>query len=245
MTESIELEIGYTAVNPKTKKEETHKKVTFGKRLTVGDMMNLDEDPLAQNPTRYQDLLRRRMITEFGTLKCPVALDVLLSLDTIDRQDLENAGDEFLRTSRADRTAEFKENHEVELLFGFEINGNHYDTVTFGNRINGHDEIAADSHGAGIRRECFLIGRQISKISNADGTAFLEGKVDLKNFETLDAEDLAFLRVGAALWRESFRQKRNPVSGNTGGDNLPSGEGDGLDGSGNSESADGKTEQLR
>lgn len=85
---TIELPIGCTAIDLKTKKEAFHSKVTFGKRLMVKDLIALDNDPQAQNPTQYQDLVRRKMITKFGSLTMPVALNVLLGLDVIDRDDL-------------------------------------------------------------------------------------------------------------------------------------------------------------
>ena len=235
---TIELIEGYTAVDPKTKKETTHTTVTIGKRLTAKDLMDLDNDPQGQNPTQYQDLIRRKMITSFGTLTMPVPLNVLLSLDSVDRDDLGAATDKFL-SERDGRETEFLENHLVQLAFGFVIDGTEYTRVQFGNRITGRDDVEADAHGNGVARRCFLIGRQISQISTGDGLASIEGQIALETFHALDAESINILWVGAELFRQSFRLKRKVLPGANGGDGLPAGEGNGLDGRPNPESAHG------
>lgn len=237
---TIELPIGCTIINPKTKKETFHSEVTFGKRLTVKDLIALDNDPQAQNPTQYQDLLRRKMITKFGTLTMPVPLNVLLGLDVIDREDLEAAGNEFLRSSRGECTAEIRENHEVKLYFGFEIDGTLYDVVQFGNRITGKDEAEADVFGNGNARLCFLIGRQISRLSTSDGLASIEGKVAIENFNSLDAEDFNLLRTGAEMWKLFFRYKGKTISGKRdGGSSVSISTRNETDGKGDIESAEG------
>lgn len=214
----IELIGGYT-----DKDKITHRDVTFGKRLTAEDLMNLDSDPQAQNPTQYGDLIRRRMITEFGTLKMPVALNALLALDSIDRDDLESAAEKFLQMSRGERTSELREKHTVKLFYGFEIDGTFYDVVQFGNRTVGKDEVEADGLGLqGVSRACFMIGRQISRISTEDGLASIDGQIDLNAFKSLDGEDLNLLRIGAEMWRISFRLAGKTVSGQRNGKNSVS-----------------------
>jgi len=210
-THAIELIEGYTAPDPKTKRDVTHTSVTFGRRLTVKDLIDLDSDPQGQNPTQYQDLIRRKMITKFGGLTMPVSLNVLLSLDSIDREDLKSAADNFLNISRGDRLTDFRENHELKLAFGFVIDGTEYTVIKFGNRITGKDEVEADGYGNGAARRCFLIGRQIVQITTEDGSASIEGQVELETFFTLDAESINLLWVGAELFRQSFRLKRKAL----------------------------------
>lgn len=220
-TETIKLIGGY-----KDKDGVVHSEVTFGKRLNVEDLINIDTNPQAQNPTMYQDFIRRQMMTSFGTIKMPIWVDVLLSLDSIDREDLNLAADRFLALSREERTGEFRENHEVKLMFGFDIDGAIYDVVQFGNRITGKDEVEADAVGNGVARLCFLIGRQISRISTNDGLSSIEGRVDLKSFNSVDSEDLNLLRVGVEIARQSFRFKGENVSGKqNGADDSVSNEG--------------------
>ena len=233
-TETIELIGGYT-----DKDGVTHKEVEFGKRLTAQDVMNLDTDPQARIATNYRDSIRRQMITKFGTLKTPVALKVFSSLDSIDRDDLESAGDRFLAATREERTADFRGDFTVKLMFGFEIDEVVYNVVQFGNRITGADDIEADLLSLrGVVRDCFLIGRQISKISSQDGAFSIDGKVDLETFFTVDAEDIDLLKVGAEIFRQSFRAKGKELQklsdGAKGGD---SGAGNEVDGNGNSDNA--------
>lgn len=229
-THSIELIGGYT-----DKDKNIHKKVTFGNRLTVGDLILLDNDPQGKNPTQYQELIRRKMITEFGTLKMPVPLNVLLSLDSIDCDDLEAAGDQFLVISRCGRTGEYLDGFALKLPLGFVIDGTEYTNVQFGNRITGKDRVEADAYGAGVAHRAFLIGKQISKISTEDDLACIDGQVKLDMFKTLDAESLNMLWAGAEIFRQSFRFKRKVVSGKSDSENgVDSGDENGLDGNGNS-----------
>lgn len=204
---SIELSEGYT-----DKDGKRHTSVTFGRRLTTKDLIDLDNDPQAQNPTQYNDLIRRKMMTKFGDLKLPVALNVLLALDSLDREDLAVAANTFLQTSRGERTSEIRENNEVKLFFGFEIDGTVYDVVEFGRLNTGRDAVEADALGSGIARECFLVGRQIVKISTADGLATIEGAVDLEKFYALDSEDFNVLRMGAKMFEVAFRLNREAIS---------------------------------
>lgn len=236
---SIELGGGHAAPDPKTKKPVVHTQIVFGKRLTTRDLIDLDNNPQAQNPTQYNDLIRRRMITKFGALKMPVPLNVLLSLDALDRADLAAAADKFMAASRGDRQSEMRENGDVKLLFGFDLDGTIYDVAQFGALTTGRDEVEADALGSGVARQCFLIGRQITRIATSDGAAAIDGAVEVEKFYALDAEDFNLLRIGAALWQTSFRLKRESVSGQRNGDGrVSAGAGDAHVGDGSAESAD-------
>lgn len=229
-THKIELIGGFT-----DKDGTVHREVEFGKRITAQDLMNLDSDPQAQNPTQYSDLVRRKMIIKFGTLKTPVALNVLLSLDSLDREDLDAAAEKFLQISRGERTAEIRENGEIKLRFGFDVDGTFYDVVELGKLTTGKDSVDADALGQGVARQCLLIGRQITKISTSDGAASIDGAVDVEKFYTLDAEDFNQLRVGAKLFEVGFRLKRENLSKQrNGGNDFHTGAGNENDRNGNS-----------
>jgi len=235
---SIELIGGYTSVDAKTKEETLHTTVTFGRRITVKDMIDLDNDPQGANPTQYQDLVRRKMITAFGTMKMPVPLNVLLSLDSIDREDIASAAEKYLADGRGERKAEYLPDFKVQIPFGFDIDGTEYDIVQFGNRITGNDEVQADVFGQGVARRCYLMGRQISRLMTSDGAASIEGPIDLEHFKTLDAGNVNLLWVGAEMFRQSFRLNRRELSEERNGeDGVAVGENNRMDGNGDSESA--------
>ena len=237
---TIELGSGYAAKDAETKKEIVHRSVTFGRRLMTQDLINLDNNPQAQNPTQYNDLVRRRMITKFGTLPMPVSLGALLSLDSIDREDLAAAADKFTVESRGETFGEIRENGDVKLRFGFQIGETNYDVVQFGKLTTGRDEVDADALGPGIARYCCLIGRQITKISTSDGTASINGAVSVEKFYTLDAEDFNQLRIGAKMFEVAFRIKRKSLSEQrNGNDRLRAGKGNEDVGSGSAGNADG------
>lgn len=232
-THSIELLGGYT-----DKEGNTYTKVTFGRRLTAGDLMLIEDDPQSQIQTQHEELVRRRMITEFGTMKVPL-LSMLLSLDRVDRQDLDRAQDEFARKTRIDRNAEFLPGGKVKLYFGFKIADEIYDIAEFGNRLSGNDDVEADRLNLrGVRRTCFELGRQISRLESSEHSLVLEGRLDIKHFETLDVEDLGMLRLGGELATQSFRFRRETISAErTSGDGVSTGEGIGVEGKRHSKSA--------
>lgn len=214
MEHTIQLPFGY-----EDKKGVIHRDVIFSQRLTAGDFMLLDTDPQATNPTQYGDLVRRKMITKFGDLRLPVDLSVLLSLNSIDREELQIGADEFIRTSRGKAVSEFMPDNRVRLYFGFEIDGTRYPVVEIGRMTTGRDEVEADRLSSrGITRECFLLGQMITRITTADSEATVEGPIKLELFNQLDAEDLNLLRIGARLAEATFRFRGRTVSGERDGE---------------------------
>ena len=208
---TIELLGGYT-----DKQGLTHKKVTFSRRLTGADFFRIDDDPQSNIPTQYEALILRQAITEFGTLTMPVPLTALLQLDSIDRDDLNEAYNKFSRESLetlavaspdpVDTVERLIDGRKLKLALGYERNGLVYDLVEFGKRLTGMDEVAADTFGLkGIRRVCFMAGQQVVKLLQSSGASVLEGPTGLEIFERLDAVDLALMKAGAEVWRQSFR----------------------------------------
>ena len=224
---SIELILGYT-----DGKEVTHKSVTFGTRPKVSDLMKLDMNPQAQNPTQYQQLIQRLMITKFGELKMPVTLPAMLALDTIDNDALNTAADKFLEISRGEKQGEILPDNEARLMFGIEIDDVNYDIVKFGNRLTVGDNAEADNLnlGNGVARTCFQIGRQICEIRHSETGLKLEGGLTVDDFANLDSEDFNVLRLAAEFFRVSIRGNGRKVSAKSGNDGLSAGRENRLDG---------------
>lgn len=210
---TIDLIGGYT-----DKHNVTHQRVTIGKRITGKELFKVASDPQAALETQYNALILREKITEFGSLKMPVTLSVLLSLDSIDRDDLSDASNRFSNQyqqveSENSRASEPKllPGNRVGLRFGYERNGLTYDLLEFGKRITGMDEIEADKLGfEGIKKNCYLAAKQISKLLQKDGEAELQAPFApeflLEMLESLDAVDISYLRVASEVWRQSFRR---------------------------------------
>lgn len=240
MTHTIELLGGYT-----DKEGAIHRSVTFGRRLTVGELIKLDQDPQAQHLTQRALLIVRAGIIAFGTLSLldkqgrrrPVPVPFLLSLDSIDQEDLYEANSTFLRESRGERIASIVDSQLTALAFGFERDGVSYDLAHFGKRLTGYDLVEADRLKlGGVARTCWEIGRQIEKIASSETGAELAGPLGLEWFETLDAEDLTPLIGGAEMWRQSFRRRGTGVSGQrTSGSGVRTDESNGPTGTGDSE----------
>lgn len=204
----IELIGGYT-----DKDGNIHKEVEFGKRLTVADMMLIERDPQAQNPVLYEDLVRRMMIVKFGTLKIPLMLPIFLQLDTIDRDDLGFAANEFLQKTRPGDNGELLPANSVRLMFGLTIESTTYNVFKFGKRLTGQDE--ADAHSknlVGISKFAYEIGKQITEISESETGLTIKGSLTLEQMSSLDGEDFNLLRVAGELYRQSFRFGRETLS---------------------------------
>lgn len=211
----ITLDCGYTSYKGKDDTTgECHREVTFGQRYDGAAMFAIDDDPQSAVSTQFQLLTVRATITAFGTLPMPVPLDVLLKLDMLEIEDLIKAHNQYMAETIGERKVEYPSNSEVFLAFGYRANGHIYDRVTFGKRLNGYDRVAADTSGhkqSSLRRQYFLIGREITRLSTRDGQYTLDGPFGLEMVEKLDAEDVVALGVAATLWRESFRASRDAV----------------------------------
>lgn len=208
METTLSLQFGFT-----DKDGKVHKDVTFGKRPTMKDIFALDTDPRASVPTQYNDLIRRVVITKFGTLTMPTDLSVLLALNMIDREDLSDGIDRYLAESLPSRDVSTEEDglESVRLEFGFEVDGSRFTKVEFGKLLTGKDEVDADKLGLrGVGREAFLLGRQITKLFTEDGIE-ISGPVGIERFSSLDAADYTVLRTGAQLRRLSFRLERKEL----------------------------------
>ena len=234
MEHTIELKFGH-----KDKKGVLHKEVTFGRRLTVGDLIEIDSDPQSQSPTQHNDLIRRRAMTKFGKLRMPPATSVLLELNKIDRDDIALAYERFVAKGRGKLKGDVLPGNIVKLIFGFEIAGVRYHLAEMNRLTTGYDEVAADTLGVdGVARECFMLGRRISKLTNQDNPDLtIEGPIDLAAFQPLDGDDLHCLREGGRYAEAFFRITGGAVPEEGDGENgADPDEGNRNDGSGDPES---------
>lgn len=234
-THSIQLELGY-----RDPKGTLHTDVTFGHLIAARELFQISEDRQAQSTTQYKDLLLRAAITKFGTLKLPVALSVLLALDSIDRDDLYAGVERFEELALEGRQVEFISDTKLKLAFGYESNGIVYDVVEFGTRITGMDEIEADRTYMGeLRRRAFLAGKQATRMAQSDGASTLDGAIGLDIIERLYAVDTFALQAASETWRQSFRRSRKAVQENGSEERADFGDADGVERGSDSPAAGG------
>ncbi len=236
MEHKIKLQSGF-----KDRSGVIHQEVVFGKRLTGGDLMSIDNDRQAQSPTQYSDLVRRKAMTKFGELKTmPPPLEVLLGLSRIDRSILAEGYEEFARLGRGERTSEILAGSVLKLFFGFQVDGVTYPVVRLDRPTTGYDELECDARALdGLSRLCFLIGRSISRIETEDGKLSIEGPVELELFKPLDGDDISVLREGDRLAQAFFRITGGEVpQERPSDDDASSDEGNGAERAGTPEAAD-------
>ncbi|MGH9944614.1 MAG: hypothetical protein ACRD9R_19890 [Pyrinomonadaceae bacterium] len=225
MEKTIELIDGYT--DPK---KVSHREVVISKHLRGADLFAIDSDPQNTGPTVRECLILRAAITKFGGLKMPVAVSVLLALDSIDRDDLLDAYNQLQEEERGGRAAKILSDSKIQLALGYEHEGVRYDVVEFGSRITGQDFVEADALELDAsRRAFFLVGRQVSTVSQSDGGLSTTGQLSLEACGKLCIHDLYALRGAAEIWRQSFRLGRAKIQDKHGADGSHVGAGHGME----------------
>lgn len=211
---TIELKTGYT-----DNEGVTHKTVTFGRHITLEDMFQLDESPLNNSETDRALLSVSRSVTSFGTLPKSetLFLAAFLELNEFDAVDLMEGFGKFSDQRNEGRIPDVTSESEIILSVGLEKDGVIYRRVRFGRQITVRDMADADRAGAedeGLKRQCFLIGRQIASIATEDGSKEIKAPIGLDLLSGLDAAtDLPTLRYASLRWRDSFRRQREKVQG--------------------------------
>jgi hypothetical protein len=200
----------------KDTKGVAHRHVVFGKSVTAKRLLEVRTDPQSVLQTQYQDLLLAESIVEFGTLPIPVPLTLLLSLNTIDRDDLRDGRDAFREKVTGGFKYEFTKDG-VTLNFGIKVGDLRYTVIGFGHQLNGYDEVDADKLGLTepLARMAFLAGRMVTRISTPEGNE-IKGALEYEtiNSDALDEDDLFALVSASELWRQTFRLGGGTIQGN-------------------------------
>lgn len=201
-TKTIQLTFGYTSPQG----GDPHKTVVFGRRVTGADLMGIGDRPESQKQLQFELMLIQTAITTFGTLSCPVPLTTLLTLNRVDRDDLSRAYAEYLKESAGGRASKKLSDSSLQLPFGLVAGGQTYDVVEFGHLLTGFEELEADDLDS-WRQACFLLGRQITKLSQSGGAAVLKGPVAPEAFEGADGSDVFAMQAFIPDWLDSFRRQ--------------------------------------
>lgn len=199
-TKTFDLPFGY---QDKSNESNLHQSVVMSKRPTAKDLF-MDESN--GSGIQFNLMLQGASITKFGDLTMPVPMTVLLSLNSVDREKLFREFLDFIAATKGQSEGKEIEVGKVKLSFGIEINGITYDTVTFGHLLNGYDESEIETTGAtGWHRRCLVVAKEITKLSQSNGTQEHLGAVPIEAIEKLDFFDLVTLGDAEVTWRDSFR----------------------------------------
>jgi hypothetical protein len=196
---------------PDTQDGKRHLDVTIGRRLTGADLFRINEEQ-GQGSTQFQLMVLQSVVTKFGELRMPVPMNVLLSLRRVDSRLLGKAYNDFLKESAGGGKAEKLGAGRYRLAGGFSKGDIIFDVVEFGNHLTGYDEVEADSM-EGSRQTCYLMGREIARLSQSSGPATLAGPLGIEMFEPLDAEDIFALQKFEVDWFDSFRPEEEKQAG--------------------------------
>lgn len=228
MEKRIRLVFGYERGG----EPESIRDVVVSRRMTGADVFRIGDELEGQSQTQFQLMALQASITKFGDLVMPVPLNVLLSLKRADRRLISGAYDEMVKEMGGKAKSEKLAERRYKLGRGFSHGGEFYDVVEFGNHLTGYDELEADEM-IGHRQVCFLIGKEIARLSQSNGPAQLSGPVAVEMFEELFAEELFDLERFESDWLNSFRPaegvqiQTGDGDGNHVSDDAPQGDGRG------------------
>ena len=198
---NIQLPIGLT-----DERGTTHKDVTIGKLPLGSDVFAAMHDPLSAYSTVVDAYLLRASITQFGTLKLPVPLNSLLTLDSVDRDTLNDAFNEFLFSFTEGKAVELIGEDTARLIVGVKISGVPYTHVhfkPFGSNVADPSSIRNASVLTQAELTCVLLGSRIDRLSSADATHSIDGPIALDVFAALPVFDLSgLLQVYAMRFRQ-------------------------------------------
>ena len=178
--------------------------LVVGRRVTGADLLRINDEGDGQAGIQFQLAVLASAITEFGDFKMPVPPNVMLSLKRPDRRLIAKGYDALVRESSGGRKAQKLAPGRYRLERGFEFGETLYDVVEFGNHLSGFDELEADEM-SGFREVFFLLGKEITRLSQSEGAATKSGPLAVEDFETLYAEDAFALQRYEADWYDSFR----------------------------------------
>lgn len=211
------------------------KSITFGKAVTGLMLFEVDAviSQLAEGNlhTRRELYVIQRSITAVGERSGTASVFDLESMDEFDIADLMDGFDKFNEQLTKGRNPEFISDSEVTLSIGFERAGYVYTKVKFGSVVTGRDMTQADGNNfQGLKRTCFLIGRQIVSLTTEDGANEIKGPIDIELFGGLHQTDIFVLRVASERWRDSFRTSRRKVQRQeVGAERVDNSEGNGME----------------
>lgn len=195
---TINLPIGYT-----DKEGNHHTSVTIGRAATGGDLLMIDLALQGQSEMAYTLQLLCIAITRFGSLPMPVSSGMLLSLDSINLEDLIAAYNTFYESCGNP----IIEQSSVKLVFGLEIGGVIFDMVELSDRATGEDAVEAERCGFyGTAGFCFVAGRQVSRLWQSEGDRVIEGQLSFIHLTELDGIDMLAIMTASKLWRKSIRR---------------------------------------
>lgn len=197
----ITLENGYTDT-----KGVTHNEIIFGHRVNGNDLVEIEGRTDGLSADVSNCWLIGKALLQFGTLQRPNFIDALLSLDSLELEEVEQGHDEFLR--RTSSPPLFISEDTVRLGCGFTLDGERYNTLTVGRLLTGYDLMRADRMRlTGVMRNFYLLGLQVMKISQSDGEKFLDEPLPVEAFYAMDVNDIGAIRQTAELFKAKRRQE--------------------------------------
>ena len=185
---NVQLPIGLTG-----ERGTPHRDVTIGRLPLGSDAFAAMHDPESIYPTVLDAYLLRASITRFGSLKLPIPLRSLLSLDSIDMDVLNAAFDEFLLSFTEGKSVELINEHTARLIAGVEISGVTYTHVHFkgiGKDVPDPSQVGITSVSSQTELACRLLGSRIARLASCDGIHSIDGPITLDIFAKLPVFDL-------------------------------------------------------
>lgn len=199
---NLNLVEGFTDQKGKLHSEIEIGNLVKAEQLFTADALYGDEN---KKITSYH--VMRFSISKFGSLDCPVALETILSLDTLDLDNLTDAVDTFTAQNGGNFMS-FVDNKTYKLAHPIKKNGINFNLIEFGRLENGYDIANAHNCSGNFQFNAFTAGRRVKTLKQTNGKKVLDTQLDLNDigqFWVYDAMNLIQLSVN---WIEQIRKQR-------------------------------------
>lgn len=198
---------------------DRHQIVELGIGVNAGEYFLYETLWGDASPTGLTAYLIAGAITKFGTLKTPIATEIILSLKTPEFSKLASAFDKF---TQQDGIPEKISHSTIRLIHGFvDKDGNKFDVAELGNITTGFDAVEVEKRGlSGIRAEALLAGRQIKKLLQSSGSEAIDGPLGYESINEMALIDVIGLTELAKEWNAmleldaTVRRGREKATGN-------------------------------
>jgi hypothetical protein len=197
------LKFGY---QDKQDKDVIHKEVVISRRPTGADFLKAADEGRGSK-TQINLSVIASTISVFGSLPAmPAPLTVLMSLCSIDREQLSREYNLYAITTQPEQEIKSLATNRLQLAFGIERDGVKYHIVEFGNLLDGYEESEAEEEAQNdTHLKALKIAREIVKLSTLDGSQSISGSLTLSEIESMDGNDFLALWEAESQWLDSFR----------------------------------------
>lgn len=188
-------------------KGKLHKKIQIGNLVKAEQLFIADAIYNDENNVLSKFHIMRFSISKFGSLDCPVTLETILSLDSLDLDILTDAIDTFTSKNGGDEM-QFLDEKTFKLAHPINREGVNFDLIEFGRIENGYDVANSENCVGTFQQNAFFAGCRVKTLKQSNGEAVLESQLNLNEIGGLWFYEVLNLIRQSLNWKEQVRKQR-------------------------------------